>query len=81
MAQVDFTPSPVFRTSAPKARMNAYFALLIIALFALILGCVFLYLEIDSQGGFGSVQGRVSAVEQFAPPAALSVLAPDVLAV
>jgi hypothetical protein len=63
MAQVDFTPAPTFRAAAPKAKMTIYFALLIVALVALIVGCVFLFLEIRRFGGFGAVQGRVAAIE------------------
>ena len=67
MAQVDFTPSPAFRSAAPKSKMTIYFALLIIALFAMMLACLFMYLEIRNLGGFGSVQGQVTAVEKSSP--------------
>jgi hypothetical protein len=67
MAEIDFTAAPVFRTSAPKAKMTIYFALLIIALFALMIACGFMYAEIRAHGGFGTVQGRVTSVEQSAP--------------
>jgi hypothetical protein len=62
MADVEFTPAPVFRTSAPKAKMTVYFAMLIIALFAMLIACLFMYLEIDYQGGFGATQGQLSAL-------------------
>jgi uncharacterized membrane protein len=67
MAQIDFTPAPAFRTAAPKARMNVYFAMLIIALVAMLVACLFMYLEIRRFGGFGAIQGRVAAVERAAP--------------
>ena len=60
------------RVAAPKPRMTVYFALLIIALVALLVGCVFLWIEIGRFGGFGSVPGRVSSVER---PAVLVVTA------
>ena len=47
--------------------MTIYFALLIIALIALLIACLFMYLEIRRFGAFGSVRGKVSAVERPAP--------------
>lgn len=67
MAQVEFTPAPVFRPSAPKGKMTVYFVLLIIALFALIIACGFMFAEIRAHGGFGTVQGRVAAAERVTP--------------
>jgi uncharacterized membrane protein len=64
MANVDFAAAPAFRRAAPKPRMTIYLALLIIALVAMLLACLFMYLEIRRFGGFGSVQGRVSAHER-----------------
>jgi hypothetical protein len=63
MAQADFSSTPAFRPPGPRSKMNAYFALLIIALVAMMLACLFMYLELRNLGGFGTVQGRVSAVE------------------
>jgi hypothetical protein len=73
MAQVEFTPAPVFRTSAPKAKMTIYFVLLIIALFALMIACGFMYAEIRAHGGFGSVQGRVAARERAEPSRSMTL--------
>jgi hypothetical protein len=67
MAQVDFTPTPAFRPAAPKARMTVYFALLIIAFFAMIAACLFMYLEIGRYGGFGVVPRTVSSVQRSTP--------------
>jgi hypothetical protein len=81
MAQVDFTPAPVFRTAAPKAKMTIYFALLIIALVAMMVACGFMYAEIRNLGGFGTVQGQVSAAERATPQtfiAASDIAAKDV---
>jgi hypothetical protein len=52
------------RVAAPKPRMTVYFALLIVALVALVAGCLFLWIEIGRFGGFGSVPGTVSSLER-----------------
>jgi uncharacterized membrane protein len=64
MAQADMMAPPVIRSGAPKAKMTIYFALLIISLVALLLGCLFMYLEIRRFGGFGMIKGTVTAVER-----------------
>jgi hypothetical protein len=69
MAQGDLMPPPVVRIAAPKPKMTVYYALLIIALIALLFACLFLYLEIGRFGGFGSVPGTVSSIEQPAQSA------------
>lgn len=62
-----------------KPQVTIYTLLLIVSLVALLVGCLFLYLEIKRFGGFGGVQGRVAAlaapsepmqVARSAPPAA-----------
>jgi uncharacterized membrane protein len=68
MADVEFTAPPPLRIAAPKPKMTIYYALLIIALCAMLTACLFLYLEIKRFGGFGTVKGRISSVER---PAAL----------
>ena len=65
MATADFTAAPPqFRTAPPKPRMTVYFAMNIISFIAMLLACLFMYLEIRRFGGFGTVQGSVSAVER-----------------
>jgi hypothetical protein len=64
MAEVDITAPPVIRTAAPKPKMNIYYALLIIALVAMLVACLFMYLEIKRFGGFGAVKGTLSSVER-----------------
>jgi hypothetical protein len=64
MAEVDITAPPVIRTAAPKPKMNIYYALLIIALVAMLVACLFMYLEIKRFGGFGAVKGTVSSFER-----------------
>jgi hypothetical protein len=54
------------RVAAPKPRMTVYFALLIIALVAMLAGCIFLWIEIGRFGGFGAVPGTVSSLERSA---------------
>jgi hypothetical protein len=63
MAQPDFGTTPTLRVVAPKPRMTIYYALLIIALLAMLTACLFMYLEIRRFGGFGAIQGRVSSIE------------------
>jgi hypothetical protein len=42
--------------------MTIYYALLIIALCAMLTACLFLYLEIKRFGGYGAVKGRISSL-------------------
>ena len=65
MAQVDITAPPTLRVAAPKPKMTIYYALLIIALCAMLTACLFMYLEIKRFGGFGKVPGKVSSVERM----------------
>ena len=54
-------------TAPPKPKLTIYIVLLILSLATILLGCLFLYLEIRGQGGFGTVRGdRFSSVQ---PPA------------
>ena len=65
MAQPDLTMAPpIMRSAAPKAKMTVYFALLIISLIAMLMGCLFLYLEIRRFGGFGAIPGRVTSLDR-----------------
>jgi hypothetical protein len=50
--------------------MTIYYALLIIALIAMLTACLFLYLEIRRFGGFGAVPGRVTSLDRVAPTVA-----------
>lgn len=61
MAQANFTMPPV-GGPARKPKTSIYTLLLVIALVALLIGCLFLYLEIRRFGGFGTVRGGLSAV-------------------
>jgi hypothetical protein len=60
MSQPDFS-MPV-TGPARKPKTSVYTLMLLIALLALITGCIFLYLEIKRFGGFGTVRGTVQAV-------------------
>jgi len=57
-------PPPAVRPAAPKAKMTVYYALLIIALCAMLVACLFLYLEIKRFGGFGTVKGKISQLDR-----------------
>ena len=67
MAEIDITAPPTLRVAAPKPKMTIYYALLIIALCAMLTACLFMFLEIKRFGGFGTVKGKVSAVERATP--------------
>ena len=62
MAQADFSMSPI---GAPgrKPKTSIYTIMMIISLVALLVGMLFLYLEIRRFGGFGTVRGRVAVGE------------------
>ena len=62
MAQPDFAMAPVVG-SVRKPKTSIYTVLLILALVALLVGILFLWLEIRRFGGFGTVRGRVAAVQ------------------
>ena len=64
MAQADFNPTPAFRTAGPKTRMTIFFAMLILSFIAMLIACLFMYLEIRNYGGFGAVPGKVSSLDQ-----------------
>jgi hypothetical protein len=60
MAQVEFDmPAPPVITGR-KPKTSVYVVLLVISLVALLVGCLFLFLEIKRYGGFGAVRGRVA---------------------
>jgi hypothetical protein len=60
MAQPEFTMPPM-GGAVRKPKTSIYTMLLVIALVALLVGCLFLYLEIRRFGGFGAIRGTVSA--------------------
>jgi len=62
MSQPSFESASAPTVLKKKSALNIYTMLLIIALISLMLGCVFLWLEISEYGGFGAVKGRVGAV-------------------
>ncbi|MDZ4656875.1 MAG: hypothetical protein SH868_04775 [Bythopirellula sp.] len=45
-----------------KPRYDVYFVMLVVSLIAILMGCLFLYLEIRAYGGFGQIKGALSAV-------------------
>jgi hypothetical protein len=64
MADPEVIAPPTLRVVTPKPRMTVYYALLIIALLAMLTACIFLYMVIRTFGGFGAVPERVSALER-----------------
>ena len=67
MAEIDITAPTTLRVAAPKPKMTIYYALLIIALCAMLTACLFMFLEIKRFGGFGSVKGKVSSAQRVVP--------------
>jgi hypothetical protein len=65
MAEADLITPPTLRVAVAKPKFGIYYALLIIALCAMLIACLILYLEIGRLGGFGKVQGKVAAVERL----------------
>jgi len=63
MAQGDLATPPTVRVAVAKPKFGIYYALLIIALCAMLVACGVLYKFIRDYGGFGTVKGRISAVE------------------
>lgn len=61
MANPDFTMPPV-AGAYRKPKTNIYTLLLVLSLVALLVGCIFLYLEIRRFGGFGTIRGSVSSI-------------------
>lgn len=62
MSQPSFESVSAPTVLKKKSALNIYTVLLIIALVSLVLGCIFLWLEISEYGGFGAVKGPVGAV-------------------
>jgi hypothetical protein len=62
MAQPEFGMSPVIGAGR-KPKTSIYVIMLVMSLVALLMGMLFLYLEIRRLGGFGTVRGQVSAVQ------------------
>ncbi len=60
MAQPEFTMPPM-GGAVRKPKTSIYTLLLVIALVALLAGCLFLWLEIKRFGGFGTIRGTVQA--------------------
>ena len=68
MSQPSFesaSPAPTVLTK--KSAWNVYTAMLLVALLALLLAALFLYLEIREYGGFGNVKGPVTQLQSPTP--------------
>lgn len=62
MSQPDLSSADPPGVLRSKPKTSIYTMLLLLALLALLLGCLFLYLEINQYGGFGAVKGKVSSL-------------------
>ncbi len=45
-----------------KPVLDVYTVMLIVALVSLLMGCLFLYLEIKEYGGFGAIKGPIAMI-------------------
>mgnify|MGYP001401770227 CR=1 FL=1 len=63
MSQPDLESVSIPSVINKKPRYDVYFVMLVIALVALLMGCVFLLLEIYAYGGPGAIKGALSAVD------------------
>ncbi len=68
MAQPDFSMPPMGGAAGRKPKTSIYTLLLLVALIALLVGCLFMWLEIKRFGGFGTVRGTVRATTPRAEP-------------
>jgi hypothetical protein len=63
MAEADLIAPTTIRVAAAKPKFGIYYALLIVALCAMLGACLVLYLFIRRSGGFGTVKGKVATIE------------------
>jgi hypothetical protein len=62
MSQPDLESVSMPSVINKRPRYDVYFVMLLVALISLIMGCLFLLLEIYAYGGFGAYSGALSAV-------------------
>ena len=69
MSQPDLSSANPPSVLVQKPKASIFTVLLMVALVALLMGCLFLFLEIRDYGGFGAVKGKVSSIlTPLAPP-------------
>jgi hypothetical protein len=76
MAEADLVAPPTIRVAVAKPKFGIYYALLIIALCAMLVACGVLYKFVKDFGGFGAVKGKLSALEHTDYSAALFASGP-----
>ncbi len=64
MAESELMVQPTLRVAVAKPKFGIYYALLIIALCAMLVACGVLYKFVKDFGGFGAVKGRISAADR-----------------
>jgi uncharacterized transporter YbjL len=62
MSQPDLESVSMPSVINKKPRYDVYFVMLVISLVALLMGCIFLLLEIYSYGGLGAYSGALTSV-------------------
>lgn len=72
MSQPSFEQASVPTVLTKKSAWNIYTVLLLIALIALLVCNIMLYLEIKEYGGFGAVKGSASATPALVSPYGLA---------
>lgn len=72
MSQPSFEQASVPTVLTKKSAWNVYTVLLLIALIALLVCNIMLYLEIKEYGGFGAVKGSASAIPALVSEYALA---------
>ena len=63
MSQPNFESDSPGGVLVPKPKSSVYTVLLILALLALLIACLFLYLEIGEYGGLGATKGASASAD------------------
>lgn len=62
MSQPSFESASVPSVINKKPVLDVYTVMLIVALVSLLMGCLFLWLEISEYGGYGAIKGPVAMI-------------------
>lgn len=70
MSQPSYESANVPSVLSKRSPWNVYTVLLVIALLALLIGNIVLWLEISEYGGFGNIKGSSASLAPIAQPLA-----------
>ncbi|MBN1853910.1 MAG: hypothetical protein JW829_14350 [Pirellulales bacterium] len=73
MSQPNFESDSPGGVLVPKPKSSIYTVLLILSVIALVIACVFLYLEISEYGGLGATKGMSSSADEWIAARCLDV--------